>query len=174
MVQEQVDVLEPRIEQVLHRFRVPPEEAQAILDEIMLAMLTKRDRIRNPERWLLRTLKNRCLLYWQERRRRLYRVIDSGVVSILSSRDVPREEKRALQREVGSLLDGLSPDCRRYLEVRYGLGSPPALPKLEPRHPTGSERDELLRCIGALARRFTRAIPLEDLEDLSLFPDDED
>lgn len=158
MLDEKVDQLEPKIERLLTRFRVPPDDAQQILDEIMLAMLTKRERIRDPERWLLRTLKNRCVMYWQNRRRRLYRILDSGLLTILTSRQVPEAEKEALRGELGSLLEGLRPGCRTLLTRRYGLGE--ASQRIDP-EPWRAEDDgdELMRCLGALTRRFLLGAP---------------
>lgn len=160
------DSLEPRIEGLLDRFRIPAQDAQEILDEIMLTMLTKRDRIRDPERWMLQTLKNRCLMYWRKRRRRLYRVIDSGLLTVLTSDEVPAEEKGALRGELEDLVEGVEPECRAHLKRRYGLEA--QSPRVEP-WSAEEEEDKDLRCVGAMARRFSSARPRERLTDLGLF-----
>jgi hypothetical protein len=160
------DVLEPRIERLMGRFHLPPSEAQTILDEIMLAMLTKRDRIRDPERWLLRTLKSRCRIYWRERRRRLYRVVDRGVLSVLAS-DARPDEKNALRDDLTALLVRTDRESRELLSLRYGLipleDDTPALPTLA----AGDSEAEVLRAVAALARSFRRG-------PTSLDPDDDD
>ncbi len=167
MTDTPVEILEPRIEKVLRRFHIPSEDAQEILDEIMLTMLTKRDRIRDPHRWVLRTLKNRCLMYWRERRRRLYRVIDSGLLTMLTSDDVSREEKGALRDELRWLVEGVEPECRDRLERRYGLDQDGERWEVEPWNPANGE-EQSLRCVGALARRFSSAGARERMAELDL------
>ena len=168
MTEQTADILEPRIEKVLHRFRIPSEEAQEILDEIMLTMLIKRDRIRDPERWMMRTLKNRCVMYWRQRRRRLYRVIDSGLLTVLTSPEVSPEEKDVLRGELRALVEGVEPECRAYLERRYGLESEHSALEIEPWAPREDE-DKTLRCVGAMARRFASAGSRQRMAELDLF-----
>lgn len=170
MNEPSVDQLEPVIENILRRFRIPADDAQEILDEVMLTMLTKRERIRDPERWMLRSLKNRCLVYWRERRRWIYRVIDSGLLTVLTSDDVAEEEKGTLRDELRSLVEGIEPNCRDRLERRYGLDAEWE-DEVEPWVPEEPEEGRYLRCVGAMARRFSRVGSRDRRVDLNLFTD---
>lgn len=154
-----IDALEPEIERLLGRFRIPADDAQQLLDEILLTLLTKRERIRDPQRWLLRTMRTRCLLYWRDRRRRLYRVVDSGLLTLLTSGEVPEEEKEALRGELRRLLPGLEGSCRDILGRRYGLGE--GQTRVDPRPWRAEEAsvEKVLGCLEALARRFARGEP---------------
>lgn len=168
-----IDVLEPEIERVLVRFRIPSEDAQELLDEVLLSLLTKRDRIRDPQRWLLRTLRNRCLLYWRVRRRRLHRVVDSGLLTMLTSPEVPEEEKEALREELRSLLPGIHAGCREILTRRYGLEESALRPDPRPWDAKDETAERVLHCLEALARRFARGQPPDELPpDLSDDPEE--
>lgn len=132
----------PEVETLLARFRMPREVAGEILDELTLALLAKEDRIRDPRRWLLRTLRLRCVAWWRERRRRLWRVADRGLrASLEAAGEGGEAERDALRQEVEHLLAELSPRCREALRRRYGLGEKEA----------GEEA--VLECVGALLRR---------------------
>lgn len=156
---------EAEIDRILSRYRVPPEDGQEILDDVMLTMLVKRERIRDPERWLRRTLRNRCVHYWRQRRRHLYRVVDSGILALLNSEATPEAEREELRQELGRAADGLPGRCRAVVRQRYGLGSDAAAGDVTPWDPTEAPSDDLLRCVGALSRRLAPSLP-EEPEDL--------
>lgn len=146
------DVLEPRIERLMERFHLPPGEAQTILDEVLLTMLTKRDRIRDPERWLLRTLKSRCRIYWRDRRRRLFRVVDEGLLALLDEGSSEPADRQALREDLEALLARADADSRELLQRRYGLTEEDGGTTAREAVPEA----DLLRALGALARSFRR------------------
>ena len=49
----------PRLKKVLSRYRIPPQDADELLQETFLILITKAGSIRNPDAWLLATLANR-------------------------------------------------------------------------------------------------------------------
>lgn len=153
---------EADIDRILERYRVPPEDAQAILDDVMLTMLVKRDRIRDPERWLRKTLRNRCLQYWRKRRRILYRVADRGILGILASEEVEESEKVELRRELEAAAEGMPEDCRELLRRRYGLGGSRVRIDPRPWDPREELREELYRCVAGLLRRVAPGLAPEE------------
>lgn len=167
-----MEPLEPEIERILARFRIPPDEAHEILDEVMLTLLTKRARIKNPQRWLARSLKSRCVLYWQERRRLVYRVVDSGIRSVLEAHETPEAEGEMLRRRLRSAIETIRPCCREVLSRRYGLDAAGGEPVLAP-------ECEVYRCVGALVRRMLARVdlaedPEEELDELEALEGFED
>lgn len=146
--------LRPRIRATFARFRIPPEEAEDILQEALLAFVTKGDAVHSPEPWLLGTLRNRCLLYWRSRRRRLYDAVDTALLESTASGD-PEHEQRELQRDLHSLIGSLPPRCRSLLRLRYGLGyeADEVADRMGYRH--SSIRKVTLRCISALTQKMT-------------------
>lgn len=142
---------EPEIEALILRFRLPPDVAQNILDQLTLALLAKRERIRNPRQWLLRALRRQCVEWWRRRRRLLARVLDTGLTDLLATSALPEEERRSLTDELRRHLSLLGPDCRRLLGRRYGLED------LEASELADDGEESALVCVEALARRLGEA-----------------
>lgn len=63
---------EPKLKSLMVRYRIPPEDAEDVLQQALLAFLYNFEKIGGSEAWLLGHTKNRCLLYWREKRRQLY------------------------------------------------------------------------------------------------------
>ena len=72
--------MEPRLKRLLGTYRIPPEDAEDVLQQTLLALLYQWDRVRDPECWLMGTLKRHCLMYWRNSRRRIYSAVDSTVL----------------------------------------------------------------------------------------------
>lgn len=118
--------LRPRLRYMLQRFRVPPEDAEDLVQEALLAALVKWERIHNPEAWLLATLKNRCLLYWRRRRQeRLSTVEDEVLEGLTRPQPAPQESEQA-GRDLEALLAALPERHRDLLRLRYLQGLSPA------------------------------------------------
>src|SRR6185436_15444486 len=88
--------VEPRLKRLLSAYRIPPEDAEDVLQQSMLALLYQWDRVRDPECWLLGTLKRHCLMYWRTNRRRIYSAVDSALLEWLSEPVAPSQEKTDL------------------------------------------------------------------------------
>ena len=71
--------VEPKLKRVLWRHRIPLQDADDLLQETFLIMVSKSGSIRNPEAWLLATLANRCIIYWRKHRSRLWDLVDSTI-----------------------------------------------------------------------------------------------
>lgn len=163
---------ERKLSELLTRFQIPVEEAQRILDDAALVWLSKGDRIRYSERWMLYTIKLRCVAWWRQRRDRFYEVVDRGVRSTLMSPEIDSEVRAGFREDLYRLTDSLTPRCRSLLRRRYGLGpgttvvgtedaeaeasgtapSATAAPSAD-----GSGDDippEVLHCVAALVRRL--------------------
>jgi DNA-directed RNA polymerase specialized sigma24 family protein len=154
--------LQPKMARILARYRIPVDEAEIIVEELVSTLLLKRELISQPERWLLTSLQNRCLLYWRNQRERLCRSLDAGLLSVFAGEDVPAAEKESVRSRLGALTDRLSPTCRERIAQRYGLaparliaatGSDTAADGLEEH---ARLDDETMRCLTALSRRMLR------------------
>ena len=62
LLEEILEDLQPRIRSVFSRFRIPPHDAEDVLQQTLLTYLYKRDSIYDPKRWLMGALRNRCRL----------------------------------------------------------------------------------------------------------------
>lgn len=143
--------LQPKLIEILSRYRIPVEDAEEMLEQLFLTLYMREGTLESPERWLLLSLKNRCLIYWRSRRERLSRDVDKSLLSVLDSPQVSDSEKEGMRRFLGEALAQLPEQCRAPLEQRYGLGGakPPSASMASASAP-GSEH--LLPCLQALTR----------------------
>ena len=106
---------------ILSSHRIPPQDAEDIVQTALLALTASWDDVRDPGAWLCGTLRRCCLGYWRERRRFAQRfeeldglALELGVESGRSRRDLLIDLDRALAK--------LPPSHRRLLVLRYRLG----------------------------------------------------
>src|SRR5436305_9578747 len=122
-LEEFLKQVRPRLKALFARYSIPPQDTEDILQQALLALVYQRQLVRDPETWLLGTLRNKCLLYWREHRRKLYEAVDAAVLELMAEPMAPAQGASDLQRGLASALGQLPERCR----------APPS-----PRHP-GSE-----------------------------------
>lgn len=115
-------VVRPRIRTLFQRYRIPPEDTEDILQQALLALVYQRQAIRDPEAWLQGTLKKKCLVYWRDRRRRLYDAVDDAVLEHVADPLAPGQESIDLRRDLANVLERLPQRCRSILALRYRQG----------------------------------------------------
>jgi RNA polymerase sigma factor (sigma-70 family) len=149
--------MEPRLKSLLATYRIPAEDAEDVLQQTLLALLYQWERVRDPECWLLGTLKRHCLMYWRNHRRRIYSAVDSTVLELVSMPVPPHQEKSDLLADLNSLLDRLPSRCRSLLRLRFRLGyeAPEAAQELGYR--ASSIGKITTRCLAALSRELLAA-----------------
>ena len=153
-IEEILEDLQPRIKYVFSRFRIPPQDAEDVLQQTLLTFLYKRETIDDAEKWLLGTLKNRCLLYWRDRRRRLYTAVDKALLESVAAPEVAPQERSDRLSDLNTALSGVPNRCRNLLWLRYrqGYEAPEAAEKLG--YKASSVYKVTERCLAALTRRM--------------------
>ncbi|MCP4203704.1 MAG: sigma-70 family RNA polymerase sigma factor [bacterium] len=137
---------------VLARFRIPAQDAEDLLQDVLLLYLTKKPAASCVEGWLQWTLKHRCLVYWRERRRRFYSSMDSALLEALAEPTAPCQEHRVFLRDVVSRLEQLPHKCASLLKLRYQSDFKPSqLADLLGYSRTGIYKT-LERCLAALSK----------------------
>jgi len=112
----------PDLARILYRFRIPAQDSDDLLQELVVQFLENRRRVETPEAWLVGTLKFRCALYWRRRRRSLVEAIDGAILEELAGGAPGRQERDDLTRDLSRAIDRLSERCRSFIRLRYGLG----------------------------------------------------
>lgn len=142
---------------ILARFRVPPEDADDLVQDVLVHYLHKRRQVRDPERWLKGALRKQCQMYWRSRRRRITVAVDETLLELVAERRGPRQEQRLLRRNLSRLIDSLQWRCREMLRLRYHLG----YDRKEIAVAMGYKRSSIdkiaRRCLDALASRLIAA-----------------
>ena len=86
----------------LRRHRLPPEDADDILQQTLLTYLIKHDNIYDPEAWVRGALKKRCQFYWRRRQRNLVTLVDSAILEAISAPSRPdQSETGDVRRDLG-------------------------------------------------------------------------
>jgi len=149
--------IEPRLKRILFRHRIPAQDADDLLQETMLILVSKAGSIRNPEAWILATLTNRCIIYWRRQRSRLWDQVDTAILELLADAEVPAQEREELRFDLDALLAELPDRCRSLLRLRYGLGCSAAETAKRMGYCKSSIRKVTHRCLAALTERLLGA-----------------
>src|SRR6185436_18360787 len=96
--------VEPKLKKLLSTYRIPADDAEDVLQQSLLALVYQWDRVRDPECWLIGTLRRHCLMYWRTNRRRIYLSVDSTLLELLSEPVAPSQERTDLLCDLESLL----------------------------------------------------------------------
>lgn len=154
----------PKMKRVLTANHIPIEDAEDVLQQALLALVYQWDSIRDPESWLLGTLRRHCLMYWRNHRRRLYSAVDSTLLEWLSQPVAPAQERSDLLYDLRHMIARLPARCRSLLELRFQLGFEPAEVARRLGYRDSSIGKVTNRCLAALAREMVgaaviRAVP---------------
>jgi RNA polymerase sigma factor (sigma-70 family) len=107
---------------LLSRYRVAPADADDLLQEAALALLTRGAGARDPRLWLIGAMRVLCLRYRRALAYRRYEAIDAELLDAFADPDRAGFERRVLLGEVDAALGRLRGRCREILRLRYGLG----------------------------------------------------
>jgi RNA polymerase sigma factor (sigma-70 family) len=145
----------PRMKTLFAHYRVPPQDTEDIVQQALLALLYQRHVVRDPEAWLMGTLRNKCLLYWRECRRKLYDAVDAAVLEVMAEPLAPEQEDADVRRDLAAAIERLPERCRTLLSLRYSQGYEP--PELAQRlgYSQTSISKTTTRCLAALTRQLT-------------------
>ena len=112
--------IQPQLRAMLARHSIPPRDAEALLRDVFLTLVYKRDSIASPERWLLRNLRQRCLLFWKNRKWQLFSRLDAALVLALQE-SMDGTSGNPVVQELETVLATLPVACQGILRQRYGL-----------------------------------------------------
>lgn len=111
--------LEPRLKQIVHRYRIPAQDAEDLLQTALIATLRNWPDLADPEGWLIRTVINQCLMYHRSRRRHPEEPLDDGIELL----PVPSPEGRIADREeIERRLARLPLQCQQLFRLRFVYG----------------------------------------------------
>ena len=115
---EALERVGPKLRRILFRYRIPARDADDLLQETFLVLVSKQESVRNAEAWLQATLSNRCALYWRRRRSRVSELVDRTILELLEDPEIPADEAAAIRSDLDLLISRLPERCRRRLRRR--------------------------------------------------------
>jgi RNA polymerase sigma-70 factor (ECF subfamily) len=114
--------VQPRLKCVFARYRIPPDDAEDLLQQALLAFIRHAGEVREPGAWLAGILRHKCLLYWRDRRRKVYDAVDDTVLEWMAEPQAPEQQQADLRHDLESVIERLPKRCRTLLRLRYGFG----------------------------------------------------
>jgi RNA polymerase sigma factor (sigma-70 family) len=115
----------PKVGRIFHRYRIPPQDAEDLLQEALLAALGKWETIQVKDAWLIGTLRHKCSLYWRARRRSPVEEVDDARLELLAPPQRAGQERSDQLRDLRRLLATLERRHRALILLRYGAGLSP-------------------------------------------------
>ncbi len=147
----------PRLKAVFARYRVPPEDAEDLLQQALLAFIRHAGEVRDPGAWLAGILRHKCLLYWREKRRRVYDAVDDAMLEWIAKPQAPAQQLADLRHDLVGVIERLPARCRTLLRLRYSLGyEAPELAEQLGYRPSSIGKITT-RCLAALTRNLVAA-----------------
>jgi RNA polymerase sigma factor (sigma-70 family) len=116
------DGLRPALKRILWRFRIPPEDAEDLVQLTLLLAVTRWQEIECPQAWLLGTLHNTCIDYVRRRRRNIERQIDLGEWAPQIAVEWQRQEKHDRLADIDRACRKLPVASRKLVLLRFRLG----------------------------------------------------
>jgi len=144
--------MEPKMRSVLGWFGIPAEDRDDLIQQSFLTYLYRREEVRDPQAWILATLRRSCLMFWRRRRRRLHRQVDEVLLETVADDATPTQDLADLRSDIGRVLCGLPERCRSLLELRYNDGLSPAEAAESLGYRASGIYKILDRCLDALCR----------------------
>src|SRR5579859_7227493 len=106
-LEQLVERLGPRLQRLLYRYRIPVSDADDLVQEALLSTVQKWEQIEDSEAWLLTTLRNRCVVYWRRRRKRIHEAVDASLLELLAQPQAAPQTRSELLWDLNQVIASL-------------------------------------------------------------------
>jgi len=144
----------PKLGRILRHFRIPEQDAEDLLQDVLVSLVSRDDGVESPEAWLLAGLRYRCLMYWRSRRRGVYRAVDEALLENLAEPEAPEVERKEIAHDLSRCLTEIPSRCRNVLKLRYTLGMRPPEVARQLGYNRSSIATVTRRCLAALCQKL--------------------
>jgi RNA polymerase sigma factor (sigma-70 family) len=117
--------LYPRMQRVVYGYRILPQDAEDLVQEVLLLAVRKWSVIRDPEAWLLGTLMKCCIIYRRRRSQHHRRFVPLDAIVEATAAIAPVQAKGELLADLGAAARRLPRTQRRLVVLRFHLGLTP-------------------------------------------------
>jgi len=146
--------IEPQMARLFLRFQIPSQDAGDLVQDALLAFISRTEPIYNPEAWLVGTLRNRCYLYWRFRRRQLWEAMDETLLAEVAGGTPAPQAACEVREDLRTAIRRLPKRCRSILQLRYGLDCDNSEVAERLGYQPSSIRQITNRCIAALTTQL--------------------
>lgn len=149
--------MRPRMLRLIRGLRVPDEDAEDLIQQTLMALMGCWGEVRDPEAWIVGTVRKKCLMYWRGRRRRIYDAVDDTLLEWLAEPELPAQERWVLESDLAQVMGRLPERYRSLLRLRFGLGYGPREVALRLGYRVSSIGKVTTRSLAALGRELDGA-----------------
>lgn len=115
--------LRPGFRTLLARHRIPFQDAEDLVQDIVLQLVRKGEEVEDPASYLWISLHYRCLMYWRQKHGRSDEPMEMEELEELAEPvEAVQHHHLQLRHDLGRSLRLLRPRLRRLVCLRYGLG----------------------------------------------------
>jgi RNA polymerase sigma factor (sigma-70 family) len=112
----------PQLVKTLKRYRVPLPDSEDLVQDALLALVTRWEHVREPGLWLIGAVRNLCRRYVRRQLGSKTVRVDREQLEWLAGAAPSGEEQRGVRRDLERLMRELPPRQRRLLRLSFGLG----------------------------------------------------
>jgi DNA-directed RNA polymerase specialized sigma24 family protein len=145
-----------QLERLFLTFRIPPSLAETMLEEAVMVLLYRRPEPAQPTRWLLRTLRRRCVRHWRGQQREEWLQVELQLHDWLEAEGCSQIERTHRRRQLAALINRLPPRCRGLIRQRFQPPLPATPARAVPSSPF-LHRELEDRCMAAMLRLLLEA-----------------
>jgi RNA polymerase sigma factor (sigma-70 family) len=114
--------MRPKLLKTLKAYRVPLPDGEDLVQDALLALVTRWEAIGQPGPWLLGAVRHLCRLYVRRRRGSKVAGVDRDQLEQLAGAAPGGEAQQGARLDLERKVQQLSPRQRRLLRLSYGLG----------------------------------------------------
>jgi RNA polymerase sigma factor (sigma-70 family) len=112
----------PRLVKTLKRYCVPLADSEDLVQDALLALVTRWEHIREPGLWLIGAVRHLCRDYVRQQVTKRLVMVDREELEWLAGAAASGEERHGARRDLERLVRELTPRQRRLLRLSFGLG----------------------------------------------------
>lgn len=147
----------PRLRRLLQKRRIPEQDVDDLVQQILIGLLDRWERIANTDAWLAGAAHKKSQMYWRTRSRRIYDSFDDRDLEWLAEPRGPGQERDVVRSDLAVLAARLPERYRSVLRLRYGLGYAPREVAEELGYRASSIGKITARSLAALGRELVAA-----------------
>ncbi|HXO39996.1 MAG TPA: sigma-70 family RNA polymerase sigma factor [Thermoanaerobaculia bacterium] len=112
----------PQLVKMLNAYRVPLRDSEDLVQDALLALVTRWEHIREPDLWLIGAVRHLCRSYVRRQCRSRLVEVDREQLEWLAGAAPSGEEQHGVRRDLQRLVRELTPQQQRLLRFSFGLG----------------------------------------------------
>jgi RNA polymerase sigma factor (sigma-70 family) len=114
--------MRPQLVKTLKAYRVPLPDSEDLVQDALLALVTRWEHIREPSLWLIGAVRHLCRRYVRRQLKSKTVRVDREQLEWLAGATPSGEEQHGARRDLERLLRELPPRQQRLLRLSFGLG----------------------------------------------------